>query len=270
MYELQNMNPSFPVTIGVYKSRSWGRPHWHENIELLNITSGTARAVVGNEEIYVSQGDTIVVNAYEMHEIFTDSLVEYRCLIADIEFIKRFDIDLTECVIKSKLHDDTINLLFDETEKLRNEMPLCYEAEICANALKIISQMIRKFKVEGSLGVSGSRCGKSAMVKEAVSYMKKHLESQITLDDISTNLGFNKYYLCRTFKEITGIPIKKMLNFLRCNEAKRLIMTTERTINEISLDCGYSSLSYFTKTYKGIIGCLPSDTQKHFSQKKQY
>lgn len=268
MYEFQSIDPSFPLTFHSHNiNHSWKTAHWHENIEIINITRGSASAVIGNEEVHVNAGDTIVITNYALHQIFTDTVVAYDCLIIDIKFLMQFKIDLSEYISEHKISDEKITHMFKNMKKLSSDVPKCFQIEMCAEALKIIGHILREHSVIQNTDKAQHSFAKSHMVREAISYMKKNLDTQISLEDIANHLGFNKYYLCRTFKNVTGTSVVKMLNFLRCSEAKRLIITTGRTINEIAMDCGYSNLSYFAKIYKETIGCLPSDTKKHFSEK---
>lgn len=262
MYELHNLKPSFPITFNSIRcDSSWKSTHWHENLELLNITAGSAKAIIGNNSINVKKGDTAVVNTCEMHQLLTDDFIEYHYLIVDTKFLQQFELDLTKVSINTKIHDENINSLLEQLHVLASEKPLCYEIESCAIVLKIVSIMIRNYAIIDYKSAH-SIASKIEAVKSATNYIRKNLSEKLTLDNISSYVGFNKYYLCRTFKEVTGISIMSMVNFLRCNEAERLITTSDMSISEIAEKCGYSNLSYFARTYKSIIGCLPSDTKR--------
>lgn len=91
--------------------------------------------------------------------------------------------------------------------------------------------------------------------------MRKNYANDLNVDSISNHFGFSKYYFCHIFKEITGITIVKMLNYIRCEEAKRMLKSDNFNISEVALACGFNNLSYFTKTYKNIMGKLPSETK---------
>jgi transcriptional regulator GlxA family with amidase domain len=74
----------------------------------------------------------------------------------------------------------------------------------------------------------------------------------------------NKYYIAHAFQKKYGVSIVKFLNTVRCNEAKKLLETTDLSITEIAISVGFNSSSHFTETYKKIIGETPAQTRKRF------
>ena len=265
MYELQTMKSSFPILFHTDILFGISRPHWHENIEILHLTSGNAKIVVDSQEIEWNVGDTIIVNTNAIHQFFAlEKQIEYHCLIINIEFLQQMGINMNENYIKTKICSEEITGLFNRIKQISIEKNPYYEPEMCSEALKIATFLIRNYPSEKGWGIDFRNSAKYSMIKNAITFMKKNFSASITLDDISNYIGFTKCYFCRTFKEATGITVIQMLNLLRCNEAKRLFLTTERSVSEIALACGYSNFSHFTKTYKSIIGCMPSETKKTF------
>ena len=49
--------------------------------------------------------------------------------------------------------------------------------------------------------------------------------------------------------------------------AKELLYTSKKSISEISEDCGFSSLSYFSRSFKAEVGLTPLQYHKnHFAK----
>ncbi len=264
MYELHMMTPDFPVlfhTDVIQKNMSFC-PHWHENLEVLCVIDGKGKIQLGSEEIVAQEGDCIIINTNVMHNVFPiTSYITYNCLIVNIDVLSQFGIDLASYNLENHIRDDSISLLFAQTAELMENEPALYKPEVFANALKITSKLIRDYAKENAT-VSAKNNSKNNIVKNSIKYMKKNLDKDFSLEDICTHLGFTKSYFCHTFKVVTGITAIKMLNFLRCEEAKRLLSDSNLNVSEVAEKCGFSNLSYFTKTYKAIIGELPSKTKK--------
>jgi AraC family transcriptional regulator len=55
---------------------------------------------------------------------------------------------------------------------------------------------------------------------------------------------------------------------VKIDRASHLLMTTDMSIQEIAREIGYSSLSYFSNTFKNTLGQSPSEFR--FYYKKQY
>ena len=93
------------------------------------------------------------------------------------------------------------------------------------------------------------------------SYKKMPLASLMaaghTFEEICKKFNASKYYLSHIFKEITGQTIISHLNFVRCKHAKSLLKSGNYNVSESAYKSGFNNLSYFSKTYKSIMGNLP-------------
>ena len=238
-------------------------PHWHENIELLHITKGKARAIIGAQEIFAETGNTIVVNTDTIHQLYSVSgNLEYYCLIIEIEFLKQVGLDFTEIAVNNLVCDDNITLLFSQIASIVKSKETYYESDVCSHALKIANILMKNYESVKNTDALNQKDAKTELVKSAITYMKKNFEKDINLDNICRDIGFTKCYFCHAFKEVTGMTATNMLNIIRCKEAHRLLKNTNYNVLEAALKCGFSNASYFTKTYKTIMGQMPSETKK--------
>ena len=105
-----------------------------------------------------------------------------------------------------------------------------------------------------SLGKSGQTAG---VVKLTIDYIRKNFRRDIKLDDIAEYLRYNKFYLCRVFKEGTGQTIQNFILELRINNAKVLLKKTAMPLTEIVYGCGFSSQAYFCHIFKRKTGMTP-------------
>ena len=98
-----------------------------------------------------------------------------------------------------------------------------------------------------------------AQCEEAVSnaFIQKN-----ALDIIRNELGYNKYYLCRKFKETFGCTLLDYVNALKLNHATYLLKTTHYTIAEICEQIGIESMPYFIKIFTKKYGVTPAKYRK--------
>ena len=99
---------------------------------------------------------------------------------------------------------------------------------------------------------------KFQIVKQSINYMYEHFSDDISLDVMCSEIGVSKYYFSHIFREITGQSAIPYLNYLRCKNAKKLIKDGFG-ISESAFLSGFHNLSYFSKTYKNLMGNLPSE-----------
>jgi YesN/AraC family two-component response regulator len=99
---------------------------------------------------------------------------------------------------------------------------------------------------------------KTEIVQQTMHWLNKHLHEKIKLDDLADTLNFNKYYISRVFKNMTGFSINEYLIECRLNRAKYLLeMEENKSIQEIAVMCGFEYNTYFTRLFRQRLGLPP-------------
>lgn len=111
------------------------------------------------------------------------------------------------------------------------------------------------------------RAWAQANIKNAPSYdaveatrtaMFDRCEHPWTLGELARLSGYSVSQYCKLYRHYFGIaPIDDLLH-QRILRAKQLLFTGTYTVTEISALCGFSSIHYFSTTFKRIEGCSPS------------
>lgn len=99
-------------------------------------------------------------------------------------------------------------------------------------------------------------------VKEALAYMESNFRGDIQLEDIAAHVSLSPSYFHKIFKRATNSTPQKYLSELRLNHAKMLLLTKAASIEEISEESGFSSLSYFDYLFKKVYGISPTSFRK--------
>ena len=99
---------------------------------------------------------------------------------------------------------------------------------------------------------------KKMSVVDVKEYLDQNYATRITLDELSKAFYINKYYLTRVFKEQYGQSITNYLTSLRITHAKQLLRFSDKTVEEIGLECGLGALHYFSRVFKEVEGVAPS------------
>jgi YesN/AraC family two-component response regulator len=69
-------------------------------------------------------------------------------------------------------------------------------------------------------------------------------------------------YLSVYIKEKTGANFSDHLNEIRIRKAKELLIVTEMSIQDISLEVGYANITSFNRMFKKQIGMSPGEYRK--------
>ena len=99
-------------------------------------------------------------------------------------------------------------------------------------------------------------------IYRAIHYFETHLAEQISLQKMAEISGYSQYHFARTVKLITSHPPVQYLTRLRINQAKRLLVETNFTTEEILTACGFNNYSYFFRVFKEACSMTPHQYRK--------
>lgn len=237
--------------------------HWHENIELIFVTSGSLQVMLNNQKYTVHQDELIVINSSCIHFCKTVTPVcTYACLIPDLNFCKSFGLPVDELHIQPVVTAPIIRNLFQQImTEFHLQLPF-QKQMLKANIMALMTELCRHHAGPANNDNSAPNKNHIEIIQAALLYMKQHANEAISTDDIAKYLKFSKHYFCRLFKEITTYSPVYYLNLLRCCNARRMLIDGQTSVHDIAILCGFENISYFTRTYKKYMGILPSEEKK--------
>lgn len=93
---------------------------------------------------------------------------------------------------------------------------------------------------------------------KAVDYINYHFASEITMNDLCSVSGVSKQYLCLLFRNTLNTRPMEYIAKRRLQAAKEMLVSTEKSIEDISAEVGFCTSSYFCKLFKRYEGMTPS------------
>lgn len=101
------------------------------------------------------------------------------------------------------------------------------------------------------------------LANDILYYIYTHIETDINLDELSSDLAVSKFHMHRIFKETFDQNIYESIKSIRLQKAANLLLTNKfSTISDIAGMCGYSSQSSFIKTFKERFSMTPTAWRK--------
>ncbi|MFC5288117.1 helix-turn-helix transcriptional regulator [Actinokineospora guangxiensis] len=94
-------------------------------------------------------------------------------------------------------------------------------------------------------------------VERAITTMRGNLSDKVTIDDLARSAMFSKFHFSRVFRKITGVSPGRFLSAMRLEEAKRLLLSTNLTVADISHQVGYNSVGTFSSRFRTSVGVSP-------------
>lgn len=126
---------------------------------------------------------------------------------------------------------------------------------------KIANSTIPEFPLEANLD-------ENFLINQLKDYIAKNFNSKITLDDLAQIVHYNPSYISSLFKKNTGLGINDYITNIRIKEATKLLVETDKSIDDIADTVGLSNNSYITYLFKKSMGITPSTYRRLYSKAK--
>ena len=95
--------------------------------------------------------------------------------------------------------------------------------------------------------------------QELLDYIDKHYAEDLTLEHASSMLHFSPSHFSKTFKKLMGMNYVTYLGMVRVEQAIQMLSTNQYRMIDIALECGFSNIRSFNRTFKEITGYTPTD-----------
>jgi len=91
-----------------------------------------------------------------------------------------------------------------------------------------------------------------------IDYILRNLSKELSLQELSAVANYSTFHLQKVFKEMMGETPKQYIIRLRLENALHLLVIhSHKSVTEISIDCGFSSPSVFSRAIKNYFNVSP-------------
>ena len=257
--------------------------HWHDEVEWIYIVEGSINVEIDMEIFHVRENTLICIPKGALHKIQTEGKCLYYAFVYKIQFLQFSLYDYCESaymipleqeeMIFSKVIDLTLsynNVIKRELQEIADtymKKPEAWRLEVKASLIKIVALLIQNKQLEETdFKNQTNMIEKVTNMKLLLQYMKEHYQEKIYIKELAKIVNMNENYFCRYFKNIVGKTPIEYINYLRIEEAAKLIRETDHQIIEICFMVGFENVSYFIRKFKENKQITP----KKYSQSMKY
>jgi AraC-like DNA-binding protein len=255
--------------------------HTHDHHEWLYCTAGSGVQLVETGEEGCRAGDLFFFPAGREHMSHSSARQEFRAVVVSMKeslFSPAQDAD-RECLsvlaqLKRDARDRCRVALSPEGSRAagRHLGELLAEFESrrpghsCAAKLRMMELLVTVLR--DSLFVLQDRnalvpLSHQALVQQVLWYLEMNYMDPVAVDDVLAFCPMSRSHFHAVFREVTGRTLITALREIRVGKARDLLRTTERSILEISMECGFGGLSHFCHTFKALTGVSPGQWRKN-------
>lgn len=244
--------------------------HTHPYHEFSLITAGDITYCSSNCTEHITGKSIIFSAAYQLHQPYvkSDAAYEnYQIMFRD-ELLSSF-IPESRTLFSRLMSKSQIQKITDEEhDRILTIMKIMYDRYKTDPDSKSASLEFRLLVSELML-IATDIASKTAKnedspkfyVDDVVKYIQEHYAEDIKLDELASNFFISYAKLTRDFKKHTGMTINNYITLTRIENAKALLKQGY-SINSVASLCGYSSPSYFIKTFRQYTHITPLKFQQ--------
>lgn len=270
-YALNDLYPPHQdIYLDISKNNDASVEHSHDFYELIAVINGTGTHTINGVTFRVMPGDIFLINYGDKH-FFTpdkddDSFRWLNCIWTPA-FITVTD----PILLKTKKYNDKFTLsISNNLIEMLNEYNLKQSQHVEIIKYQLYALLLKLKRLAGEDNtISYSERHRKSLIKMAINYINEHYKEQINLNDIANHLTISQVYLCKLFKEEMKMGAIQYLRKVRVDKAILVLMTTEKTIQEISEEVGFSDVKSFFSAFKAQMGVTPALYKLHHKQVKK-
>lgn len=256
--------------------------HWHDELEAAVLIRGSCVVAAGNEKFTLRAGEGFFINSGILHGCWDTE--GSGCMFHSIVFHPRLvggspDSVFQRDYLQPLLDHPTLEIipLSPECSWQSSALDAIEQAwQACTNESKgfefqarsALSELI--FQIHCNLPAFTSKGGERALrdsqrIKAMLSYIHTHFGEELTTRDIAGSITISESECLRCFRGTIGTTPIQYLKQHRIRQASKQLIESHDQIADIALRCGFQDMSYFSKTFRELLGCTPSQYRKNAS-----
>ncbi|TXK83807.1 response regulator [Paenibacillus sp. N3.4] len=98
-----------------------------------------------------------------------------------------------------------------------------------------------------------------SLFEEAKTYIDNHISEELSLEEVAEKMGLAPTYFSYIFKKMTNETFVQYRMKKRIEMAKRLLEMPHYKVVDVGVTIGYQNYPYFTKIFKKMTGCSPTE-----------
>ena len=223
-----------------------------DSILLLYTISGSGTLIYGGKKYALSVGTLMMIDCAEPHEYYPDNdrwefkYVHFNGVQARELYSHIVSVQATHAIIGVSDAEGFLDRILDLVRNSGAE-------EICSE--HIYSLLMRLI---ATAVPTNTETPESFRIKDALYYIAENYRKDISVSHLAELAHLSRCHFSTEFRKHTGFsPYNYILNY-RISAAKRFLLTTDRTVEDIAERCGFSDASTFIRAFKRMTGLSPA------------
>lgn len=246
--------------------------HWHIEHELIVVYSGVLNINLDGTDYRLTEGDACFISDGVVHSAKPEN-AEYDSIVFDMRALLTRNQAGNKSISDIMSHHKVVNPILPHADPkiLALAASIREASEDGAPGFELVVQgailqligLITMRRLYGGEKIADKRStGQLEPFKRVICYIEENYSSRIMLADLAKTAGMTPKYFCSFFYGMTRKTPIEYVNSYRIERACEQLITSDTSITDIGLNCGFNEISYFIKTFRRHVGTTPHQYRK--------
>lgn len=223
----------------------------HNCYEIYLFLDGDGILYIEKTSYKINKGSVAIIKPNMRHLVFGGNFVKYSLYVFP-EILTKFEQSVLDMFSRSPVFNLSVKALpyvsnvfkimhnTNRTEKFREDIMHILFADI----------ILEFYKHANSNEPDVDKKDYPPMIYNIITFVEQNYAKKLTLETIAQDLNYSVPNIRKNFKKYVGVSISKYVLNLRLDKVKDLLATTNKNMNEIAEECGFSSANYLSLIFK--------------------
>ncbi len=271
-----------------HETNPFSRWHYHPDFELVLITKGSGKRMVGDHIDRFEEGDLVLLGSNLPHEWLCDDVyfnhpAGFQGEGIVIQFLENFLGDSFMKIpenrrLKKILDESGQGLLIHGKTKeiltgiIKKMLSMDAESRLYAllNIFSVLSKSTEKVTLSSPGFITTFQADENAPMKKVIQYLMQHFQENISINTLLEISNMSSTSFSVLFKRTYNMTFREYLVNVRVGYACRLLGDNDKNIAQISYEAGFENISNFNRLFKNLKGITPSEYRKRVTTSERY
>ena len=223
--------------------------HMHQFAEIVIVLDGEIELLTEDRRERASKGDIAFIDSFQIHGFHTPS----KCTVWICVFSATYASDYYQVYQGQRGN----RMVFTPTKPLFSYITdhLIQQEQYDNMHIRAgICTILEQYRLSVSMQPHEQN---GSTLSALFQYMNTHFKEPLTLNSVSKAIGYSSGYISHLLGNIPSLNFNVLLSTLRIEYAKHRLVTTDASVLEIALECGFATERSFYRSFRQLVGVTP-------------
>ncbi len=237
--------------------------HLHTQFELLLPLEGNYPVSVDGKEYTLNANQTLLVFPNHIHSYVKKGKSKGVLFIFPSSILPDMNVNFQKnCPICPIIDDkDNEHIAYIKNYFVQKNGDF---SEVHPLTLQALITLLLSSLLQNTTLVTPSVSFSNDIIYQAISYISANMDTDISLKKVASKIGTNACYLSSLINSYLHMSFRQYVNTLRIDKAKKMLLSSSDTIEEVGEKCGFNTLRTFDRAFVAETKKTPRQFRKDY------